>query len=36
MLYNGEPIYRNGELVSKNINGAYAHLFGGAIGMGYL
>jgi len=36
LLYHDEPIYRNGELVSRNTHGAYAHLLGCAIGMGYL
>jgi 4-methylaminobutanoate oxidase (formaldehyde-forming) len=36
LLYHDEPIYRNGELVSRNTHGAYAHYLGCAIGMGYL
>ena len=36
LLYHDEPIYRNGELVSCVTHGAYAHLLGGAMGMGYL
>jgi 4-methylaminobutanoate oxidase (formaldehyde-forming) len=33
LIYHDEPIYRNGELVSTNTHGAYAHLFGRSIGM---
>lgn len=36
LLYHDEPIYRNGELVSTVTHGAYAHLLGAAMGMGYL
>ena len=36
LLYHDEPIYRNGELVSSVTHGAYAHLLGCAMGMGYL
>ncbi len=36
LLYHDEPIYRNGELVSANTHGAYAHMLGCAMGMGYL
>jgi len=36
LLYHDEPIYRNGELVSSVTHGAYAHLLGRAMGMGYL
>ena len=36
LLYHDEPIYRNGELVSRNTHGAYAHYLGCAMGMGYL
>lgn len=36
LLYHDEPIYRNGELVSINTHGSYAHLLGRSIGMGYL
>ena len=36
LLYHSEPIYRNGELVSHNTHGAYAHLLGRSMGMGYL
>jgi 4-methylaminobutanoate oxidase (formaldehyde-forming) len=36
LLYHEEPIYRNGELACGNTHGAYAHLLGCAIGMGYL
>jgi glycine cleavage system aminomethyltransferase T len=36
LLYHDEPIYRNGELVSSVTHGAYGHLVGGAMGMGYL
>ena len=36
LLYHEEPIYRDGELLCGNTHGAYAHMLGGAIGMGYL
>ncbi|MFQ5943323.1 MAG: FAD-dependent oxidoreductase [Anaerolineales bacterium] len=36
LLYHDEPIYRDGELVSSVTHGAYAHLLGRAMGMGYL
>jgi len=36
LLYHDEPIYRNGEIVSSVTHGAYAHLLGCAMGMGYL
>jgi len=36
LLYHDEPIYRNGELISSITHGAYAHLLGSAMGMGYL
>lgn len=36
MLYHDEPIYRNGEFVGYITHGAYAHLLGCSMGMGYL
>jgi len=36
ILYHDEPIYRDGELVSSVTHGAYAHMLGCAMGMGYL
>jgi 4-methylaminobutanoate oxidase (formaldehyde-forming) len=36
LLYHDEPIYRDGELVSSVTHGAYAHMLGRAMGMGYL
>jgi 4-methylaminobutanoate oxidase (formaldehyde-forming) len=36
LLYHDEPIYRDGELVSENTHGAYAHMLGCAMGMCYL
>jgi glycine cleavage system T protein len=36
LMYHDEPIYRNGELVSCNTHGAYAHLLGCCMGMGYM
>jgi len=36
LLYHDEPIYRDGEIVSSVTHGAYGHLVGGAMGMGYL
>lgn len=36
LIYHDEPIYCNGELVSENTHGSYAHVLGCAIGMCYL
>jgi glycine cleavage system aminomethyltransferase T len=36
LLYHDEPIYRDGELVSANTHGAYAHMLGCTMGMVYL
>ena len=36
LLYHDEPIYQNDELASENTHGAYAHMLGCAISMGYL
>ena len=36
MLYVNEPILRNGEVVGQIRSGAYAHLLGTSVGMGYL
>ena len=36
LLYHDEPILRNGELVSCNTHGAYAHLLNCSMGMGYI
>jgi len=36
LLYHDEPIYRNGRLVSSVTHGAFAHLLGCSMGMGYL
>lgn len=36
LLYHDEPIYRDGRLAGTITHGAYAHSFGGAMGMGYL
>ncbi|MEW6263487.1 MAG: FAD-dependent oxidoreductase [Thermodesulfobacteriota bacterium] len=36
LLYHLEPIYRNGQRVSYVTHGAYGHLLGRALGMGYL
>ena len=36
LLYHDEPIYRDGQLFSRNTHGAYAHHLECAIGMGYL
>lgn len=36
LVYHDEPIYRDGELVSENIHGAYSHVLGCSIGMCYL
>ena len=33
LLYHDEPVYRDGELVSRNTHGAYAHKLGRAMGM---
>lgn len=36
LIYHDEPIYRDGELVSENTHGSYAHTLGSSIGMCYL
>ncbi|MDM8553394.1 FAD-dependent oxidoreductase [Desulfococcaceae bacterium HSG7] len=36
LIYHDEPIFRNGELVSENTHGSYAHTLGSSIGMCYL
>ena len=36
LLYHDEPIFRNGQLVSANTHGAYGHLLGRSLGMGWL
>ena len=36
MLYANEPIYRDGEVVGQIRSGAYGHLVGASVGMGYL
>jgi glycine cleavage system T protein len=36
LLYHDEPIYRDGQLASYITHGAYAHLLGCAMGIGYL
>ncbi len=36
LIYQEEPIYRNGELVSSNTHGAYGHYLGASVGMCYL
>jgi glycine cleavage system aminomethyltransferase T len=36
LLYHDEPIFRNGDLVSEITHGAYAHLLGCSMGMGYI
>jgi len=34
LLYGGEPIYRDGELVGHLSSGGYGHTLGGAVGLG--
>lgn len=36
LLYHDEPIFRDGAMVSEITHGAYAHLLGRAMGMGYI
>ncbi|MAG96536.1 MAG: FAD-dependent oxidoreductase [Rhodospirillaceae bacterium] len=36
LLYHNEPIWRDGELVGRLTSGAYGHMVGSAIGMGYV
>jgi len=36
LLYQNEPIYRNGEQLSQITSGAYGFKIGGAVGFGYL
>ena len=36
LIYHDEPIYRNGEIVSANTHGAYGHMLGRSLGMGWL
>jgi 4-methylaminobutanoate oxidase (formaldehyde-forming) len=36
LLYHDEPIFRDGALVSAITHGAYAHLLGCSMGMGYI
>jgi len=36
LLYQNEPIYRNGEQVSQITSGAYGFKIGSAVGFGYL
>ena len=36
LLYHGEPIVRDGEVVGYLTSGSYGHTLGGAIGLGYV
>ena len=36
LLYHNEPIWRDDELVGHVTSGAYGHMLGGAIGLGYV
>nr|WP_277348867.1 glycine cleavage T C-terminal barrel domain-containing protein [Sneathiella limimaris] len=36
MLYHNEPIVRDGEYVGYISSGAYSHVYGASIGMGYV
>lgn len=36
LIYQEEPIYRNGDIVSKNTHGSYGHYLGASVGMCYL
>ena len=36
LLYHDEPIYRNGEMVGYITSGAYGHILGSAVGLGYV
>ena len=36
LIYHNEPIWRDGELVGHITSGAYGHVLGGAVGLGYV
>ena len=36
LLYQNEPILRDGEIVGHTTSGNYGHALGGAVGMGYI
>jgi 4-methylaminobutanoate oxidase (formaldehyde-forming) len=36
LLYHDEPIWRDGELVGRITSGAYGHILGRAVGLGYV
>ena len=36
MLYHNEPILKNGEIIGYLSSGAYGHILGGAVGLGYI
>jgi glycine cleavage system aminomethyltransferase T/glycine/D-amino acid oxidase-like deaminating enzyme len=36
LLFHDEPIHRDGELVGRLTSGAYGHMLGAAVGMGYV
>ena len=36
LIYHNEPIWRDGELVGHITSGAYGHILGGAVGLGYV
>ncbi|MEL0137832.1 MAG: glycine cleavage T C-terminal barrel domain-containing protein, partial [Halieaceae bacterium] len=36
LMYHNEPIWRDGELVGHITSGAYGHVLGGAVGLGYV
>ncbi|MEK9919374.1 MAG: FAD-dependent oxidoreductase, partial [Luminiphilus sp.] len=36
LMYHNEPIWRGGELVGHITSGAYGHVLGGAVGLGYV
>ena len=36
LIYHNEPIWRDGALVGHITSGAYGHVLGGAVGLGYV
>ncbi|MFN8829968.1 MAG: FAD-dependent oxidoreductase [Labrys sp. (in: a-proteobacteria)] len=36
LLYHDEPVWRDGVMVGRTTSGAYGHVLGGAVGLGYI
>jgi glycine cleavage system aminomethyltransferase T/glycine/D-amino acid oxidase-like deaminating enzyme len=36
LLYHDEPVWRDGVMVGRTTSGAYGHVLGGAVGLGYV